>query len=160
MTLLDTLRNYIIGGVLAAGVLTGGYFAHKSLLEEARKQGFEEGQQSIIKFTRQNLEAVLGIDCQTKDDVRYNPLLFHGFYSDPKTLQNLEGLEIEMYCDGPDKPMYPQIPSGYSPRTVQVRIPESAFEVRWQENQFHITLAHTQGLKTFRDKHAENKKKQ
>ncbi len=153
MILLNTLRNYIIGGVLAAGVLTGGYFAHKSFLEEARKQGFKEGQQSMILYARKNLEAVLHIDCQTRANELYNLPRFEGYYADPKTRQNLAGLEISMYCDGPDIPMYPQIPSGYAPKTVQVRIPEGAFEIRWEEQQFHTTWSHTQGLQAQRNKH-------
>ncbi len=147
----------MVGGVLAVGVLTGGYFAHQSFLEKARKQGFEEGQQSMIRFARENLEAVLHIDCQTRDHELYDLPRFVGYYADPKTLQNLAGLEISMYCEGPDRPMYPQIPPGYSPRTVQVRIPESAFEIRWEEQQFHTTWAHTQGLNEFRDKHVKDK---
>ncbi len=158
MTLRNDLKGYIVSSVIGLGVIS--YFAHRSLLEETRKQAFEEGQQSMIRYARKNLEAVLGIDCQTRNDELYNPSLFQSYYADINDRNSLAGLEIEIYCEGPDRPMYPQIPPGYSPRTVQVRIPESAFEVRWEEQQFHTTWAHTQGLNELRDKHKENKTSQ
>ena len=155
MKLSNTVAYYLGGSVFTLVIAATFFASYQSNLKRVREQGFESGQQSMVRFARRNLESVLNINCKTEDDEIYSLPLFHGIYSDPNNTKNPDALAMNMYCDSPDRPTYPQVPKGDSPDVISIEIPEDQMSVRWgdyERRRDNNWILPPTGLKTFRER--------